>query len=73
MTRQPPTLALREQAVTALTRARGRFGSDAAAVEKEVAGIARGLQNAETQAAGASGGGAHVRLVSTTLAECRVA
>ena len=43
------------QATLALTRARGRFGSDAVAVEKEAAAIARGVQSAETQAAGASG------------------
>ncbi len=60
--KRPLKKALFAQAITALTRARGRFGSDAAAVEKEVAGISRGLQNAETQAAGASGAGHGSRL-----------
>ena len=47
--------APREEAVAALERARGKYSTDSAAVEKEATAISRSLQSAETQAAGASG------------------
>ena len=47
--------APREEAVQALTRARGKYGGDTAAIEKEATGIQRAVQNAETAAGGDSG------------------